>query len=67
MQKLKIRAVWGDLLTEIVPILALQCGLIRQVDRKHRIECIVNWDLNWGFEKIKYNEWWFLKASRPLF
>jgi hypothetical protein len=51
MQKLKIRAVWGDLLAEIVPILALKCGLIRQVDRKHRIACIVNWDLNWDFEK----------------
>ena len=46
-----IRAVWGDLLAEKVPILALKCGLIRQVDRKHRIACIVNRDLNWGFEK----------------
>jgi len=51
MQKLTIRAVWGDLSAEKVPILALKGGLIRQVDRKHRIACIVNWNLNWGFEK----------------
>ena len=51
MQKLTIRAVWRDLLAEKVPILALKGGLIRQVDRKHRIACIVNWNLNWGFEK----------------
>ena len=62
MQKLKTRAVWGDLLAEIVPILALKCGLIRQVDRKHRIACIVNWDLNWDFEK----KWLFRIMGRCI-
>jgi hypothetical protein len=42
MQKLKIRAVRRDLSADKVPILAFKCGLIRQVDRKHRIACIVN-------------------------
>jgi hypothetical protein len=49
--KIENKSSLAKFISQKVPIMALKFGLIRQVDRKHRIACFVNRDLNWGFEK----------------
>jgi len=67
MQKLTIRAVWRDLSTEKMPILALKGGLIRQTDRDHRIVYCLSGVYNAALFWWELRIWVLYKGTRTTY